>query len=117
MSGDATFSGTTYQAEVIAYVYAHILAQSRLGWRPLVADAPTAVQGETDGPGDDACIEFNQDVAALEVQAKRGLSGGTAFLDILDKAAGRWDQQSERIPLVITVDRGSSSSRDPFPPA
>ena len=36
MGGDATFTGTAYQAHVTVSIYAHILTHTRLGWIPLV---------------------------------------------------------------------------------
>jgi hypothetical protein len=57
LSGDATFSGTNYQASAIAYVLVHVLTQSKL--RRLSADdTPATVSGEVRGPGDDARIEI-----------------------------------------------------------
>ena len=107
MGGEATSSGINYQARVIAYVYAHILAQTRLGWRGLVIDTPIAVSGETRGPGDDARIEFGSSYPAIEVQAKHGLRGGANLADAVARiggagAAGGFDL------VVIAVDRGSS---------
>ena len=52
MSGSGTFAGTRlFQAQVIAYVYVHILGQRRLLWIPATDDTPLAVDGETGGPG------------------------------------------------------------------
>src|SRR6185437_16281795 len=72
MSGDATFSGTNYQAAVMAYVAVHILAQRRLQWLYPDDVTPTAISGETEGPGDDARIEFGGKRPAVELQAKHG---------------------------------------------
>ena len=58
MGGDATSSGINYQASVVAYVYVHILTGSKLRWLQVRDDTPTAISGETKGPGDDARIEF-----------------------------------------------------------
>lgn len=43
IGGDAIFSGGSYQASVIAYVFVHILAQRQLGWLGTVDDTPSAV--------------------------------------------------------------------------
>jgi hypothetical protein len=32
VSGDATFAGTNYQASVIAYVFVHVLTETKLRW-------------------------------------------------------------------------------------
>jgi tetratricopeptide (TPR) repeat protein len=73
LSGDATFAGTNYQASVIAYVFVHILTETKLRWVGLADDTPSAVSGEVKGPGDDARVEFRTGVAPVEVQAKHGL--------------------------------------------
>src|SRR5258707_2746265 len=86
MGGNATFSGTTYQARLIAYVYVHILAQSPLGWLGAAADdTPLAVSGEVKGPGDDARIEFGESQSAIEVQVKHGLSGGSKLDEVIER--------------------------------
>ncbi len=58
MGGNATVSGTNYQAGVIAYVFVHVLAEARLRWLK-TDDTPSAVSGEVKGPGDDARVECN----------------------------------------------------------
>ncbi len=73
MSGDATFAGTRYQANVIAYVYARMLAQARLGRFELLGETPPAVSGETGGPGDDVRTELGT-AGAIEAQAKHGMT-------------------------------------------
>ena len=59
MAGDATVSGTTYQAGVVAFVYVHMLLEQRLGWFELFDDEPVAVEGEVNGPGDDVRVDFH----------------------------------------------------------
>ena len=73
MSGDATFAGTNYQASVIAYVFVHVLTETKLRWIALADDTPSAVSGEVGGAGDDARIEFRTGSAPIEIQAKHGL--------------------------------------------
>jgi tetratricopeptide (TPR) repeat protein len=73
VSGDATFAGTNYQASVIAYVFVHVLTETKLRWIGLADDTPSAVSGEVGGPGDDARIEFRAGGAPIEIQAKHGL--------------------------------------------
>lgn len=107
MSGSATFSGTTYQARVVAHIYVHILAQARLGWLAPADDTPVAVSGETGGPGDDAQIEFGERHAVVEVQAKHGLTGGAklteAVLAVRDNS-----KAGDTMEVIFTVDRSSS---------
>lgn len=73
MSGDATFAGTNYQASVVAYVFVHVLTETKLRWVALADDTPSAVSGEVGGPGDDARVEFRTGSAPIEIQAKHGL--------------------------------------------
>nr|WP_128795572.1 hypothetical protein [Corallococcus coralloides] len=107
MGGDATFFGTTYQARVIAYIYVHILAGMRLGWLSPVDDTPIAVSGETDGPGDDARIEFGDRHPAIEVQAKHGMTGGAKLQEMLARVRSR-SQPDDLLKVVLVVDRSSS---------
>ena len=73
MGGDATFSGTTYQARVIAYAYVHVLAQMRLGWLGAVDDTPLAVSGEVKGPGDDMRISLESVIRRSKCRPNTGL--------------------------------------------
>lgn len=104
MGGDATFSGTTYQARVIALVYTHVLAQMRLGWFSPADDTPVAVSGETEGPGDDAQVEFGAKLANAEIQAKHGLKGGAELRKVLERLHSK-TPKGETIRVVLTVDR------------
>jgi tetratricopeptide (TPR) repeat protein len=107
MSGDATFTGTTYQGGAIAYVYVHILSQTRLGWLgDRVDDSPFGVSGEVGGPGDDARVELVTR-NAFEVQAKHGLTAGKKLREIVDTVAASPDTTTD---VVIVVDRGSSKT-------
>lgn len=92
MGGEATYSGTTYQAKLIAHVYAHMLAQSRLHWLDSVDDTPLGVSGETGGPGDDVRVEFANS-GAFEVQAKHGLSGGRRLEAFVSGLVSHADQR------------------------
>lgn len=71
--GKAGSGGYDYQARVIAYVAAHILAQRRLDWIETCDDAPVAVSAETGGAGDDLAVEFPD--RSIEAQVKHGLDG------------------------------------------
>src|SRR5260370_37184490 len=110
MSGAATFFGTNYQAGVLALVYVHILKQAPLRWFDHFIDTPVAVSGETDGPGDDARIEFGERHPAVEVQAKHGLTGGAKLLEaVVD--IGRRSVADAGTKVVLGVDRSSGRSR------
>lgn len=107
MSGSGNFGGTTYQARVIAYVYAHILAQAPLGWIELFDDTPLGVSGETSGPGDDARLEFGERHPPVEVQAKHGLTAGAKLSDAVAKVRAR-SAGDTSTDVIFVVDRGSS---------
>lgn len=108
MGGDATFTGTTYQARVIAFLYVHVLAQMRLGWFNPADDTPLAVSGETDGLGDDARLEFGSKLPDAEVQAKHGLSGGAELDKVLERLQSK-TPEGFVVPVVLTVDRHRTS--------
>jgi len=129
MGGPATYSGTVYQANLIAFICAHILARAPLDWFSPEDDTPSAVEPETGGPGDDLYIEFGSRGRTAEVQAKHGLSGGVGLADtviaMLRKNAGmqRDSSGNMRAPeattrrdarvldrLVLAVDGTSSST-------
>ena len=57
--------GGSYRANVIAWLYVHILREQRLQWFDLRNDQPTAIAGEVDGPGDDARVDFPLGVALV----------------------------------------------------
>jgi tetratricopeptide (TPR) repeat protein len=109
LGGNATFSGTTYQANVIAYVAVHVLTETKLHWLPLADDTPTALAGEVKGPGDDARIQFAPPSASIEVQSKHGLKGPKttekALATIRD--ASQWDDSTT---VILAVDSSSSES-------
>jgi tetratricopeptide (TPR) repeat protein len=104
--GRAAAAGATYQAGVVAYIYAHVLSQARLGWFGLHDAVPVAVSAETGGPGDDARVEFDG-LPHVEVQAKHALAAG----DELDNVLVRIRDISPRTKTAATgliVGRGSS---------
>jgi len=107
MSGAATFSGTNHQAGVIAFVYTHILKQAPLAWFDHFIDVPLAISGETDGPGDDARIEFGPRHPAIEVQAKHGFTAGAKLSEFIAdvRVRSHGDTQTK---VVLVVDRTSS---------
>ena len=50
VSGDATFAGTNDQASIIAYVFVHVLTETKLRWMAFADDTPSAVSGEGGRP-------------------------------------------------------------------
>src|ERR1035437_8360899 len=107
MSGDGTVNGVSYQARVIAGIYVRILAQSPLGWFSQGNDTPTAVWGETKGPGDDARIEFGGRFVTSEVQAKYGLNAGAELDEVLTKI--RALSGTSAMPVALVLDESSTS--------
>jgi hypothetical protein len=108
MGGDATFSGTSYQAGVIAHVLVHLLSRRRLRWLDPVDDTPIAVSGEVGGPGDDARIELGGHHPAIELQAKHGLTAGAELRTVLHRIGHFSNDPNGSKLVVIAVNRGSS---------
>jgi hypothetical protein len=106
MSGAATFLGTSHQAAVIAFAYAHMLARSRLGWFEF-NDTPVGIAGESGGAGDDVRLEFGGNNPVSEVQAKHGLTGGARLHEALDGIVAR-SPAGDQTPVAIVVDRSAS---------
>jgi hypothetical protein len=67
----------------MAYVAVHILLEQQLGWFELFDDTPTAIAGEVGGAGDDAAVEFRVGTPTVEIQAKHGLQGLQALVEVL----------------------------------
>jgi hypothetical protein len=108
VSGDATFAGTNYQASVIAYVFVHILTETKLRWVAIADDTPSAVSAEVSGPGDDARVEFRTGSAPVEIQAKHGLKPQKcieAFEAIRDRSTS-----ADATGVLLVIDSTSSSS-------
>lgn len=108
MGGDGTFAGTNYQASVIAYIYVHVLSDTKLRWAGVADDTPSAVSGEVKGPGDDARVEFRTGSAPVEIQAKHGLKPQKcvqAFEAIRDHSTS-----DENTTVWLVVDSTSSPS-------
>lgn len=87
-------------------MYVHILTGSKLRWLPVKDDTPTAISGETKGPGDDARVEFGAPVRPVEVQAKRGLKRGGRLAEVFEKVRDARDTESE---VALVVDSKSSN--------
>ena len=107
MTGKGTFSGTDYQARLVALTYVHVLGQARLGWLPPHDDTPVAVSGETGGPGDDIGLELAAAQASIEVQAKHGLTAGVELVETISAIAVR-SAGSEQKRVLIVVNRAST---------
>jgi tetratricopeptide (TPR) repeat protein len=108
VSGHGTFAGTNYQASVIAYVFVHVLTETKLRWVAVADDTPSAASGEVSGPGDDARVEFRSGIAAVEIQAKHGLKPQKcieAFEAIRDAST-----PADATGVLLIVDSTSSPS-------
>lgn len=108
MSGPAVFSGTTHQARVIAFVGAHVLAESRLGWLDPLDDTPLAVSAETGGTGDDLRIETRAGGPILEAQAKHSLTAGAALAKAVSDLISRVKASDPLGPVALVVGQTSS---------
>ena len=107
MSGAATIGGAATQANVIALVGAHMLAGEPLGWVKLGApDVPTAVSGETSGPGDDLAVELLGTSAVLEVQVKQGLRKDNRLRETFGHFLARLPDHPAAY-AILAVDPGS----------
>jgi hypothetical protein len=107
VGGEATFSGTVYQANVIAYAAVHVLTETKLRWLPVSDDTPIAVSGEVKGPGDDARIEFASPLPPIEIQAKHGLKGPGSTSEVVDKIQ-KASASTQPTVVILAVDSSSS---------
>src|SRR5688572_23549206 len=107
MSGKGTFSGTDYQAAVIAYLFVHVLVGQRLGWLEFDDDTPIAVSAETGNAGDDAALEFKVGLPPTEIQAKRGLDGAV-LVETIARIA-RIPQKDWPAAIFLVTDSTASS--------
>lgn len=74
LSGKGTNAGAEYQARVVASAYVYVLTERPVPWFGPVSRIPTAVWGETHGPGDDVRLEFGTSFPAAEVQARHRMN-------------------------------------------
>ncbi|HEU0076176.1 MAG TPA: tetratricopeptide repeat protein, partial [Longimicrobiaceae bacterium] len=95
---------------MIAFIYVHLLAQMRLGWFVPRDDTPLAVSGETDGPGDDARVEFGARHPAIEVQAKHGLTAGAKLQEVFERISAK-SASGDSMEVVLVMDREGSSRK------
>jgi tetratricopeptide (TPR) repeat protein/predicted nucleic acid-binding protein len=86
----------------------HIIAQRPLGWLGALDDTPSAVSAETEGPGDDARIEYGGRLRVAELQAKHGLSGVAKMREAITKVRGR-SRVGDDSPVIVAVDRLGSA--------
>lgn len=106
--GTAVGGGMNFQAAVTVIVGIHILRGTALNWlEGICNDIPSAVWAESEGPGDDLCIELKND-SRIEVQAKKGLKRGQNLWSALHSIAEAI-HKGELTQGVLVVD--SSSSR------
>jgi tetratricopeptide (TPR) repeat protein len=112
MGGDATFSGTTYQAKVIAFVYVHVLAKVPLGWLTNFEDIPISVEGETEGPGDDIRIHYSNH-PPVEVQAKHGLTAGERLREAIARVKKR-SASDDKTKVLFATNRASRTVYEHF---
>jgi tetratricopeptide (TPR) repeat protein len=108
MGGIATFSGTTYQQRVIAYVAVHVLSQRRLLWFETEDDTPESVSGETGGPGDDCAVVLRGSSRVVEIQAKHGLTAGAELRGAVSAIFEKLRKSDASLRVVIAVDRTCS---------
>lgn len=106
VSGNATVSGTNYQAGVIAYVFVHVVTETKLRWLTTTDDTPSAVAGEVKGPGDDARVEFLSGARPIEIQAKHGLKPQKCIEAF--KAIQDGSPEGDTSVVVLAVDSTSS---------
>lgn len=108
MGGIATFSGTSYQQRVIAYVAVHVLSQRRLLWFDTEDDTPESISGETGGPGDDCAVVLRGSSRVVEIQAKHGLTAGTELRGAVSTIFKKLRQSETSVRVVIAVDQTCS---------
>lgn len=114
MGGIAVSGGAEYQAAVVAYVAVRILLGWRLNWSARAPDVPVSVAGEVSGPGDDIRVAL-RDGPALEVQAKRALSGRQDLIETIQRMVDRAGALTEMREIILVVGGGTHVDiRDAF---
>jgi|GEM_PF-1163590 len=112
MSGSGGGGGYQYQAQATAFIATHILAKQPLHWiEHSVADVPTIVAEETNGPGDDIRITL-QDGSVVEVQAKHGLKKNEKFWEAIIKLTRGLVENPSLYGVLLTDCTASSTIRD-----
>lgn len=106
MSGKGTSAGALYQAQVIASAYVHVITQRTVPWFGPAGQVPTAVWGETRGPGDDVRLEFGMSPAA-EVQARHDMNAASDLVGLVAAIRAR-SAEVGPMPVALLIDRKSS---------
>jgi tetratricopeptide (TPR) repeat protein len=107
VSGKGTNAGAQYQAHVIASAYVHVITERPVPWFGPVSRMPTAVWGETLGPGDDVRMEFGTSFPPAEVQARHDMNAGAELTALVAAIRAR---SVDRGPMAVAllIDRKSS---------
>lgn len=105
--GRAASLGPRYQASAAAFVYVAIVTDTPLPWFGRFPKVPTAVSGETGGPGDDLRIEFGLDPAVAEVQARHSMNAAGHFTTLVAAIAARTAGKTPTT-VALVADRRSS---------
>lgn len=108
MSGSAPAGGFEFQSAAFAYVAAHALTETPLGWFDGDTSPPKSVSMETGGPGDDLQVELAQGWR-IELQAKKGLSRGSEFRDAIVSLA-KGVASDALLAGVLLVDPSASAT-------
>jgi hypothetical protein len=108
MSGSGGGGGYDYQADAIAYVAAHALAEVPLGWFEDVEDVVSAWEAETGGPGDDIAVTTLAG-RRIEMQVKHRLRRGPDYNDTFQRLFQGLRIHQE-LRAVLLIDRHSSEA-------
>lgn len=106
--GSAGGGGYLFQASVTALLAVHMLVEQDL--TDLIAEIqeiPTAISAETNGPGDDICIEFSSSKSLLEIQVKHGLRVDSRFDEALEKITDGL-ARDDTIRVILVIDQTST---------
>jgi tetratricopeptide (TPR) repeat protein/transcription elongation GreA/GreB family factor len=105
--GRAASLGPRYQASVAAFAYVAIVTETPLPWFGPFPKVPTAVSGETGGPGDDLRVEFGLSPAVAEVQARHSMNAAGDFVELVADIAAR-SAGLTPAKVALVVDRRAS---------
>ena len=108
MSGSGGGGGYDYQADAIAYVAAHALAEVPLGWFEDTEDVVSAWEAETGGPGDDIAVTTLAG-RRIEVQVKHRLRRGADYNDTFQRIFQGLRVHQE-LRAVLLIDRHSGEA-------
>jgi len=108
MSGSGGGGGYDYQADVIAYVAAHALAEVPLGWFEDPEDVVSSWEAETGGPGDDIAVTTLAG-RRIEIQVKHRLRRGADYHETFHRLFQGLRVHHE-LRAVLLIDRHSSET-------